>query len=125
MKLLFMFLFLMSFSQSTFGALPIELCGEYKAKGVIEKNREETGYSLIINKNTKSEYKFKIKLQDELEVSSFLSKNILMSFIINHSTSGMKGEVDKVISIKKIPSEGFEVSKKNEIELIKKSECIK
>lgn len=120
-----MFLFLMSVSQSTFGASPIEICGEYKAKGVIEKNKEETGYSLIVNKNTKSEFKFKIKLQDELEVSSFLSKNILMSFIINHPTSGMKGEVDKVISIKKIPFEGFEVSKKNEIELIKKSECLK
>jgi hypothetical protein len=36
-----------------------------------------------------------------------------------------RSEIDKVISIKKIPYAGVEISKNNEIELIKKSECLK
>lgn len=106
-------------------ATPLEFCGQYQAQGEIAKNTTETGYSLVINQNTKSEYQLKFRLQDELKISSFVSKRVDISFLLSKKPSGMKAEIDKVLSIKKNPYNGIELSKKNEIELIKKSECNK
>lgn len=120
-----MILFIFTLFFEAYAATPIHNCGEFKASGEIIKNSEETGYSLVVNKNTKSQYLFKIKIKDELIVSSFLDKKVLMNFSLKHSANGMSAEIDKVISIKKIPFVGVEVSKNNEIELINKSECLK
>jgi hypothetical protein len=112
-------------SIKAYASTPIQNCGEFKAFGEIIKNSEETGYSLVVNKNTKSQYLLKIKLKDELLVSSYIDKKVSMNFLLNHLSNGMNAEIDKVISIKKIPYAGVEISKNNEIELIKKSECLK
>jgi len=125
MKIVSSLYLILQLFQGAYASAPIESCGEFKALGEIMKNKDETGYSLIVNSNTKSQYDLKVKLNQELQVSSHLGKRVLMTFTMQHPSNGMRGQIDKVISIKKIPFEGIETSKKNELELVLKSECIK
>lgn len=124
MKTIHIFL-LIFHSFSTLAASPMDACGEYRAKGEIVKNPNEAGYSLLVNPKTKSEFQFKIKLRDELKASSFFTQRVEATFLVAKKMNGMKGEIEKMISIKKIPAKSIGIDTKNEIELIKKSDCIK
>jgi hypothetical protein len=124
MKTFIAFAFIL-YACSLSAATSIDGCGEFRAMGEIVKNTHESGYSLVVNQNSKSEYQFKIKIQDELKISSFISSNIEVIFKMNRVMNGMKGEVEKILKIKKIPAKTIELSKKNNIELVAKSECVK
>lgn len=97
-------------------------CGQYVMKGTILKNQKEVGYRFVLNQGTKSEYNFKIKIEDELKIAPYIDKAVGVTANIE-SVKDQKGIFS---SIEK--AEFAFVDKLNPAEnitLIKKMDCKK
>jgi hypothetical protein len=119
--LLLKFILLMSPAHALVG---LKECGDYQINGVIRKNIEEHGYSVIVNEHTKSEYKFVISINDELKISPFIGSSIELTAKIIKSHTGFSSHLEKIFSVKKLTREELQSSRQEKITLLSKEPCI-
>ncbi len=99
-------------------------CGEYLAAGTVHSS-VKTGYMLVINEQTRSEYNFRIPIMEEPKFAPYMDKPLKASVLITKPIDGTRGEIEKVIKVEhRIPNPLHPVFDTG-FRLIKKVKCKK
>ena len=118
------FILLYFLTTLVYGESDFKGCGKYILKGIIRANKDTPGYSLIIHEKTKSEYKFKINIDDEFMIVPYVDKNIEVKASITHKISGFKGDVKLAKPIKDMGPNSFFLQKNDNFHLVENQDCL-
>lgn len=72
-------------------------CGEYWVAGTVRINK--TGYFLIVNEKTQSEYRLKTPIIEEPKLSPYVDKPMKARILITKKIDGTIGEINKILTV--------------------------
>ena len=99
-------------------------CGEYLAAGTVHSS-VKTGYTLVVNEKTRSEYNFKVPIIEEPKFAPYVDKPLKASILVTKPIDGTRGEIEKVTKVEhRVPNPLHPVFDTG-FRLIKKVECKK
>ena len=99
-------------------------CGEYLAAGTVHSS-VKTGYTLVVNEKTRSEYNFKIPIIEEPKFAPYVDKPLKAQIKVTKQIDGTKGEIEKVLNVDHRVPNPLHPAFDTGFRLIKKLECKK
>lgn len=113
------------FSATLFAATNPEGCGQYDINGVIEYSKAESSYIFVVNKDSLSEYRFLINLQDEIKIAPYIERSTKVRVSISEKMEGYSGKFFKIEALEYTAADPLLLKNSSNFSLVKKEKCKK
>jgi hypothetical protein len=103
---------------------PQKECGKYKIGGMLRQDKENFGFTLLINENTQSEFQLKISKKDYLKILPYIDTQVLIIGDIEKTNRTFHGELNSIESIERTIPDPLNTNKELGFFKINSKKCI-